>query len=187
MEIREIDVFDLYGDGTLVIKTNMTGQADDLRYAWYIELNSKKIFKGSYQHNPFMSYKIDQPGKYVVKAFVKNSDQDKVQSETEFTANKKTSPALIKDEVKTFKLSPFAEHISDTFWKMDVKEKLADNAKYAWYLYRVNEQEPCIKQLYTPISEYVCSLKDPGEYYAKVFAVVDGIKHTAKTDVFLVK
>ena len=81
MKIREIDAFDLYGDGTLVIKTNMEKDAPDggdgSRYAWHIMRKQLTIFKIPYQVRPWTAWQIPKYGEYLIKAFVKNADGER--------------------------------------------------------------------------------------------------------------
>ena len=41
MKIVSLDLFDLFGDGTLVMKTNVDEPDSAFRYAWYIKENGR--------------------------------------------------------------------------------------------------------------------------------------------------
>ena len=46
MNITGLDLFDLYGDGTLVMKTAVDGADASTRYTWYVKQNGKTVYKG---------------------------------------------------------------------------------------------------------------------------------------------
>ena len=114
MKIREIEAFDLYGDGTLVLKTNLESTEERVQYAWYVKKGDRNIFKGSYQGKPFMAYKISAPGAYTIKAFVKNKDGEKTEETITFVADRNTSPQLSAAKELSVKGRPAVEHISGT-------------------------------------------------------------------------
>ena len=188
MNIRNVDVFDLYGDGTLVIKTNAEGAGDNTRYAWYVRQGKRNIFKGAYQAEPFMSYDLPTPGDYTIKAFVKNQAGEKAEKEVAFHANRRTSPLLASDSQLQLEGGPQIEHISGPFYRMSLRdERLPEDARYAWYIYRKDEKEPFARQMYSDSSEYVFAFQDPGEYYVKVFVILDNAKNSLKSDLFTVR
>lgn len=184
--INNIEVFDVNGDGTLIIKTNLNDTYENAKFAWYISYNGHTIYKGAYQRNPYMSYKIESLGKYTIKSFVK-TDTDKINEEIVFEANKLTSPQLaIATTTSNIKIKPIAEKVSDGFWRFDVETPVSDDATYAWYIYRSNNEQPYFKQMYTKYSEYIHNFKESGTYYAKLFVISGGIKKSVKTETFTV-
>ena len=187
MKIGKIEAFDLYGDGTVVLKTNMAEGGSDLRFAWYIMRDQRTIFKSPYQKQPYRSWKLYQYGKYTIKAFVKNGQGEKVRKETAFTFNRRTSPKLKNQADKLLHESPVIEKISGPFYRMYVGETLSKDAKYAWYIYQVGAKEPIVRQMYTNSSEYIHAFRESGEYYVKVFVMLDGAKESVKSEPFQVK
>lgn len=186
MTINEVEVFDVDGDGTLVIKTNLDNTYEQTKFAWYIVFNGQTIYKSNYQRNPFISYKIEYLGTYTIKAFVKNNDE-KIQSETVFVANKRTSPHLaVRDIGSRVSIIPITESINGKIWRFDIKEPIAEDATYSWYIYN-SAGELIYKQLYTKYSEYIHSFKESGTYYAKLFVISKGIKKSAKSEEFTVE
>ena len=187
MKIRDVDVFDLYGDGTLVIKTNVEDAGEGVRYAWYVKQGKRNVFKGTYQAKPFMSYDIPAIGTYVVKAFVKNQAGEKAEKEVTFNANRRTSPLLVSAASLPLEGAPEIEHISGPFYRMSLRQNLPESARYAWYIYRKDEKEPFARQMYSESSEYVFAFQNPGEYYVKVFVTLDNAKSSLKSDLFKVE
>ena len=93
MKILNVDVFDLYGNGTLVLKTNMD-EEKGMKYAWYVSKDGENIYKSAYQLRPFMAYEIEQWGEYEIKAFVKSKSGEKLTRKVLYISDRKTSPAL---------------------------------------------------------------------------------------------
>ena len=187
MKIREIEAFDLYGDGTLVLKTNLENADEQVQYAWYVKKGDRNIFKGSYQSKPFMAYKIPVLGAYTIKAFVKNKDGEKTEETITFVADRNTSPQLSAANELSVKGRPAVEHISGRFYKMSLPMELPQNALFAWYIHRNGETEPIARRMYSDSPEYVHAFQEPGEYYAKAFIVVGKAKTSLKSTLFIVK
>ena len=103
MKILSVDVFDLYGDGTLVFKTNVdTPEDKSVQYTWYVKKGDRTIYKGPYGTKPFMAYNIKDLGYYHITAFALNNyigQKDKY--ETLFTADRETSPMLFELKKKS--------------------------------------------------------------------------------------
>lgn len=185
--INNIEVFDVNGDGTLIIKTNLNDTYENAKFAWYISYNGHTIYKSAYQKNPYMSYKVENLGKYMIKSFVK-TETEKVQEEVIFDATRSTSPKLVTEtKAEKTAIVPIAENINRGFWRFDIREPLSDGTTYAWYLFKENDETPYFKQMYTNYSEYIHSFKESGNYFAKLFVISNGIKKSVKTDVFTVK
>lgn len=185
MIIKEIELFDLYGDGTLVMKTNVDTPTEDLRYTWYVKLNGQLIHKAGYQRNPFTAIHIDHLGKYVVKAFVRDANGEKVEEEVVFVANKKTSPQLAMEETKPMIIAK-ADHISGAFWQFSAEGEIPENAKYAWYLYKKDVSEPIFRGAYVNTCNFVYNISESGEYLAKLFVLSSaGEKYVVVTDYFI--
>jgi len=189
MKIKEIEAFDLYGDGTLVLKTNVEGKKNGLEYAWYIKRDGKLIFKSSYQLKDFIAFNIDKSGKYVIKAFVLENKSNKISEEIEISIDSTTSPKLVKKQLSLMGIDivPVVEFISGPFWKMSVSGKFPKSSKFAWYIYKKGKKEPIFKQNYSLNNEYIHKFEEKGEYKAKVFAVLDENKYSMSTDWFKVK
>jgi len=189
MEIREIEAFDLYGDGTLVLKTNVEGKKSELKYAWYIKKDGKFIFKSQYQLKNFIAFNIDKSGKYIIKAFVLENKENKIFKEIEILINSTTSPKLIEKELSAMGINiiPVVEFISGPFWKMKVSGKFPKNSKFAWYIYKRGQKEPIFKQDYSLNNEYIYKFEQKGEYKVKAFIVFNGNKCSKSTDWFKVK
>lgn len=186
MTINEIELFDLYGNGTLVMKTNVEEPRDDLRYTWYVKSNGQLIYKGTYQRNPFTAIQIEHLGLYVVRAFVRDGEGNKVELAAEFCASKKTSPVLAAAEAEndTVSVVPKVEHISGTFWQFSAEGNIPENAKYAWYIYREDQIDPIFKGSYSADANLLYDCKESGSYHAKLFVLFDGRKISVNTEIF---
>ena len=187
MKIREIEAFDLYGDGTLVIKTNMEEEEEGLRYAWHIMQNRRTIFKIPYQVRPYAVWHIPQRNSYFVKAFVKNAAGERIQEVITFTADRHTSPKLEAPEEKLLTEPPVVENISGPFYKLYLRQTFPENAQYAWYVYRVGDETPVSRQMYTNAAEYIYAFQEPGEYYVKAFILLNGIKDSVKSEILTIQ
>ena len=179
MKIKEIEAFDLYGDGTLVLKTNVDEPEDNLRYAWYVKLNNKIEHEVKYQKKSFAAVTLKQYGTYKVKAFVMNKDKEKVISEIEFTCNKNTSP-----NIRKFIITPVVSCVSGDFWKFSIKETFEDGTKYAWYIYRDGENEPYVKTDYSTETSIIHQFNNSGTYFIKVFVIKNGVKYSKRSEKF---
>lgn len=188
MNITKLEVFDLYGDGTLVLKTNVDKEANSLRYAWYVQKDKKTLYKSEYQDKPFLGYRISIPGKYKIKAFVRDIlNKEKTQIEIEFLVNRKTSP-LLMEEVKKLpsSLQPVASQMYGEFWRFSVSGDLPQEAEYAWYVYQQGESKPVFRGKYSTVAEYIYKFETPGLYRVKLFTCIEKIKTSEISDWFLV-
>jgi hypothetical protein len=183
MEIKEVEVFDLYGNGTLVLKTNVAEPTDDLRYCWYVRQGNKTIWKGAYQRKPFAAASVEMPGDYTIRAYVRDGEGNKVEMEVPFSADRVNSPLLVDATAVHAK----ASNISGPFWKLELVEEPGEGAEYAWYLYQEGEEQPVHKGEYSDRSDYVHRFEEPGTYRAKLFVRVNKQRRTALTDWFTVK
>lgn len=186
MEIREIEVFDIFGDGTLAIKTNVDEPSDDLRYAWYVSREQQLLFKSSYQRKPYTGYRADLPGTYVIKAFVRNGAQERVEQVVRFTANKTTSP-LLAGQFEPVEIVPVVEHVSGPFWQVRLGGDFAEGKEFAWYVYAEGEDEPLSREDYGYKGEYIYKFSQPGTYRIKAFVRQDGQKYSGFSPWFQVE
>lgn len=187
MKIVALDLFDLYGNGTLVMRTVVDQPSTALRYTWYIKKNGKNIYKGHYQRNPYMAFQLEHLGTYTVKAYVWEGKGEAMSFEADFTANKRTSPELAKTiEQNRFQITPVVTHISGAFWEFSLEEDFGEDAQFAWYVYQADNPEPVSKQMYSSESRMVHQFEQPGNYYVKAFVIKDDVKCSACSQVFTV-
>ena len=187
MKIKELELFDLYGDGTLVMKTNVDIPNDNFRFCWYIKEKGRLIYKGNYQRNCFLAFQLPHLGKYMIKAFVRDEQGEKVETEVEFYATKKTSPQLaLAESTITFLVEPKVEHISGGFWCFQVEGELPENANFAWYIYKEEIDEPVLRTGYSEQSNYTYKFDTSGTYYVKLFIVANGKKKSIVSESFKV-
>ena len=170
MKIISLDLFDLYGNGTLVMKTHVDKPDSSLRYAWYVKTGGSNIYKGSYQDNPFTAVQLSQLGTYVIKAFVRDGEGNKQEFAATFLATKRTSPKLAK--MVTFSVTPVVSHVSGNFWRFSVVENF-EHAKYAWYVYQEGSLEPVFKAPYDTENYMIHKFEAPGSYFIKAFVIQD--------------
>ena len=185
MEITSLELFDLYGNGTLVMKTNVDEPDPSLRYAWYVKTGGSNIHKGSYQRNSFTAVQLNQLGTYVVKAFVRDGNGQTVTMEQEFHATKRTSPTLLASHKKSLVITPVVSHVSGPFWQFSIVENF-EHAKYAWYVYQEGSLEPVFKAPYDTENYMIHKFEAPGSYFIKAFVMQDGIKRSARSQVVTV-
>lgn len=182
MNITGLDLFDLYGDGTLVMKTAVDGADASTRYTWYVKQNGKTVYKGAYQRDPFTAVQLEHLGTYVVKAFVRDGEGSKQEFEATFSATKRTSPKLAQAEA--FSVTPVASHVSGGFWQFSVEESFEPESKFAWYIYQEGVSDPMVKLPYNNESKAFYKFEAPGRYYVKAFVMQDGRKQSASSNVF---
>lgn len=185
MEIIRLDLFDLYGDGTLVMKTEVDEPDPSLRYAWYVKAYGQKIYETHYQRNPFTAAQLQHLGSYVVKAFVRDGEGNKVTLEKTFTANKYTSPQLALTDT-SFTVTPVATQISGAFWQFTAEGTFGENTRFAWYVYQEGADTPIEKIPYSKDPSTVYQFTAPGRYYVKAFVIQDGVKQSASCVPFTV-
>lgn len=187
MEIKELELFDLYGDGTLVMKTNVDVPNDSLRFCWYIKEKGRLIYRGNYQRNSFSAFQLPHLGKYMIKAFVRDEQGEKAEIEVEFNVTKKTSPQLVLAEsTVTFSVQPKVEHISGGFWCFQVEGEIPEDARFAWYVYKEDIDEPVVRTVYSEESNYTYKFDISGTYYVKLFVLANGKKKSIVTEQFKV-
>lgn len=171
MNIVFNDAFDIYGDGTLVLRIIPDEYNEDFRYAWYVKLNNKIIHEVKYQKKPFASVKLKKYGEYTIKAFIMDKNKQKDIQEITFICNENTSPDLNK-----FAITPVVKCVSGAFWEFSVKEKYEEKAKYAWYIYKDGEKEPILKLNYSYDPSFIHEFKENGTYYIKAYVIKNDIK-----------
>ena len=160
MNITGLDLFDLYGDGTLVMKTAVDGADASTRYTWYVKQNGKTVYKGAYQRDPFTAVQLEHLGTYVVKAFVRDGEGNK----QEFVAS----------------------HVSGGFWQLSLEESFPPESKFAWYIYQDGVSDPMVKIPYSHESKAFYKFETAGRYYFKAFVIQGGNKQSASSEVFTV-
>ena len=184
MNITGLDLFDLYGDGTLVMKTAVDGADASTRYTWYVKQNGKTVYKGAYQRDPFTAVQLKHLGTYVVKAFVRDGEGNKQEFEATFSATRRTSPQLAQAEA--FSVTPVASHVSGGFWQFSVEESFEPESKFAWYIYQEGVSDPMVKMPYSNESKAIYKFETAGRYYFKAFVIQGGNKQSASSEVFTV-
>lgn len=184
MNITGLDLFDLYDDGTLVMKTAVEGADAATRYAWYVKQNGKTVYKGSYQRNPFTAVHLEHLGTYTVKAFVRDGEGNKQEYEATFSATKRTSPQLAQADAEAFSVTPVASHVSGGFWQFSVEESFPPESKFAWYIYQEGVSDPMVKLPYSNEPKTIHKFETASRYYVKAFVMQDGRKQSASSDVF---
>lgn len=186
MRINEIEVFDLFGDGTLVLKTNTDEESKTARYAWYVYYQGRLIHKTPYQAKSFLGVKVEKLGRYTVKAFVKDEDE-KIKDEIEVVLNRTTSPVLANNNKTVTLITIIVEKVTSNIMRFDVQGDFDENTTFAWYIYSEGNDEPICKQMYAKTSEYFHTFNTTGKYYAKVFALSNTEKRSVKSDVFSIE
>ncbi|MBR2743520.1 MAG: hypothetical protein IKD89_08015 [Clostridia bacterium] len=200
MKILSVDVFDLYGDGTLVFKTNVdTPEDKSVQYAWYVKKGDRTIYKGAYGMKPFMAYEIKEPGNYLIKAYALNdSIGQKDKYELFFTADRETSPMLFASKKKGAPAPapaavsphtgrpPKVTHVAGHFWHAAVSGEYPVGSKFAWYIYLNGSTTPLERFSYSEDTECVCRLAEPGSYQVKLSVVSGKKKETSLSEKFTV-
>ena len=186
IKITGLDLFDLYGDGTLVMKTAVDGADASTRYTWYVKQNGKTVYKGAYQRDPFTAVQLEHLGTYVVKAFVRDGEGNKQEFEATFSATRRTSPKLVQSKVNTFSVTPVVSHISGSFWQFSVEENFDPESRFAWYIYQKDISDPIVKMPYSNKSKTIYKFETAGLYYVKAFVIQSGNKQSASSDMFTV-
>lgn len=187
MIIQDIEVFDLYQDGTLVLKTNAVDVSDKCQYAWYVKWKGKTVFKSKYVDVPFIACQIKAWGEYSITGYVLDTKtKEKVQREVSFTADIKTSPGLQPGYQEIRDLQPVVQHISGPFWKFSVSKEPEGQVEYAWFIYKRGQSAPWFKQMYSSRPHFEYQFKEPGDYRVKLFALAGEAKNSVFSEWFTV-
>lgn len=188
MNITELELFDVTGEGFLVLKTNVDEPTADLRYAWYVKENGFFLYKGQYQRNPYVAVQLPHLGRYNITAYVRNSKGEKITKNTVFRANTKTSPFLKETDENQLSVDPPAvEHISGGFWRFQAFGELPEDARFAWYIYHNGESTPFVRSVYAEEPTYVHKFEESGEYSVKLFVMTENTKCSVMSDSFTVE
>lgn len=183
MKIENIEVLDIDGKGTLIIRTHVDGEPKDPEYAWYILMDNEVLFKSCYQDKPYFSYPLKMIGNYTIKAFVRNSEGEKISETVLFKADAQTSPQLAKRP--NFRVR--TQNLGQGIWKFYINEPISKKAMYAWYVYENGNPEPIFKQMFTKRSELMYAFEKDGKYFVKTFIRVSDVKQAVRSDVFRVE
>lgn len=192
MKISEVTCFALKSDGTLLIKTEMETPDDSFRYCFYIYRGSEVVHKSPYDKKSFLVYKVDQFGKYKIKAFVRNSDgSQKENLSIEYTVNRSNAEKLLGDEaelvnVRELVLTAAPLQAAGKF-RLNVEGKLPSDGEYAWYIYPAGQTEPVYRGSYARKPELDYEFTQKGDYKAKLFVKAYGDKYTLLSDVIHVE
>lgn len=180
MEIKLFDSFDLYGNGTLVLRTVMDPMDENFLFSWDVQLGDQTLYRGDYSSKPFTALKVDRFGHYLIRSYVLDrKTKEKMIHERYFDLNQKTSPDLKsarkerpnqQEEDGTEK--PTVINIGGPFWLMRPSVKYPEEAKYSWYIYRYGSSKPFEKQSYSTDRDYVCRFQESGNYYVKLSVLV---------------
>lgn len=184
MRILEVTCFALRNDGTLLIKTNMDQADDSYRYCFYIYKGSETLFKSPYDKKSFLMYKVDEFGKYQIKAFVRNADgTEKDSMVIPYVVNKSNARELAGEEA--IEIIPAINVKMSTINNTVIiiaEGAINEDMQFAWYIYKEDNSEPVFKSKYSaePSISYIA--KEKGSYYAKLFVKEVGKKYTYKSD-----
>ena len=185
MKILEVTCFALRNDGTLLIKTNMDQTDDSYRYCFYIYKGSETIFKSPYDRKSFLMYKVDEFGKYQIKAFVRNSDgTEKDSMVISYIVNKSNAKELAGDEVIEIvpAITVNIEKIKDNTVLVTATGAINEDMQFAWYIYNGEEKEPVFKSKYSKEPSISYIVKENGNFYAKLFVEEGSKKYTYKSN-----
>ena len=185
MKIDEVTCFALRNDGTLLIKINMDNADDSYRYCFYIYKGSETIYKSPYDRKSFLMYKVDEFGKYQIKAFVRNADGSERDSMViPYVVNKSNARELAGEEIIEVipVINVSIEKIRDNTVLVSAEGAINEDMQFAWYIYLDEGKEPIFKSKYSnePSLSYIA--KESGTYYAKLFVKEGSKKYTYKSD-----
>lgn len=185
MRIVEVTCFALRNDGTLLIKTNVDHADDSYRYCFYIYKGSETLFKSPYDKKSFLMHKVEEFGKYQIKAFVRNADgTEKETMVISYIVNKSNARELASEDsievVPAIKI--LIEKIKFGTVLVTASGALSDDMQFAWYIYKENTKEPVFKSKYSDQSIFSYVTTDKGRYYAKLFVKEGNKKYTYISD-----
>jgi len=186
MTIKEIEAFDLYKDGTLMIKTNVEEKNEKLKYAWRIKKDKKKIFESNYQKQEFIIFNVDKSGEYIVEAFVIDDKLNKISKEKKISICYYTSPKLVEKELLEIKFSVSVniQFLNRLLWKINIYGQFPKNFKFAWYIYKKGKDAPIYRQMYSENLDYTHEFNEKGQYKLKLFVILNGNKYANETKWF---
>lgn len=193
MEIKLVDFFDLYGDGTLVLRTIVDTPEKDVLYAWDVEKEKTRIHKGEFSPKPFMAVKVTEPGSYLIRSYVFDQmKKEKIIYEKYCELDRNTSPQLIAGKKRNAAgqtepdttTKPVVTHIAGPFWMANVAEQYPEDATFSWYLYTDGSTKPFEKQGFSRDQEFVYRFRNPGNYRVKLTVLVKGEKLVSMSDSF---
>lgn len=61
---------------TIIVKVNNDYKKSELEFAFYIYLNEENIYQGKYSSKKHIEFKIDKLGKYIIRTFVKQKNEN---------------------------------------------------------------------------------------------------------------
>lgn len=185
MRITEVTCMALKNDGTLLIKSAVDKPDASYRYCFYIYKGSETLYKSHYDKKSFLMYKVEEFGKYQIKAFVRNFDgSEKDSMVIPYVVNKSNARELAGEE--TIEVIPTIEVkieiIKNNTVLVTAEGEINEDMQYAWYIYKSEDKEPVFKSKYSnePSLSYIS--RENGSYYAKLFVKEGGKKHTYKSD-----
>lgn len=185
MRITEVTCMALKNDGTLLIKTTVDNPDDSYRYCFYIYKGSETLYKSHYDKKSFLMYKVEEFGKYQIKAFVRNSDGTERDSMViPYVVNKSNARDISDEEIIDVipTINVKLELLKSNTVLATANGDINDTMQYAWYIYRDEEKEPIFKSKYStePSISYIA--KENGSYYAKLFVKENAKKYTYKSE-----
>ena len=74
MQIEAVHCNAINGDGTLLLKIDVDEPEKPLQYCFYIYKGSQTLYKSGYSQKDWLEFKVDDLGKYQIKAFVRDKE-----------------------------------------------------------------------------------------------------------------
>ena len=148
MKIVDVSCIAIKDDGTILVKTIMDQEGEDVRYAYHVVKKQELLHKEPYSNNSYLLYKANEHGRYKIKAFVRSADgAEKVTKEVFYTVDNKNAPKLPNPEKpdvpKEISLSVRIE--PNGALTATAKGVFHADASYGWYLYEEGVSEPVQK------------------------------------------
>ena len=181
MKIKEVTCMALKNDGTLLIKTSADNVDDSYRYCFYIYKGSETLYKSPYDKKSFLMYKVDEYGKYQIKAFVRDANgTEKDCMVIPYIVNKGNARELSQEEIidEIPEINVNIEKIKNNTVLVTANGDISETMHYAWYIYKKDDNEPIFKSKYSTESSLSYIVKDKSAYFAKLFVKEKGKKYT---------
>jgi len=150
--------------GTTVRWTAEAAGEGALEYAWYVYRDGEHVYTQWYCSKNYLDYKLDQPGEYTVRVFVRSLPWDLRVGKNSLCVKAELPPPPKIKSIQTNKSSP--QYVGTTVrWTAEAVGE--GTLEYAWYVYR--DGEHIYTQWYRSQSYLDYKFVQPGEYKVRLF------------------
>ncbi len=172
MQIKAVHCNAINGDGTLLLKVDIDEPEKPYRYCFYLYKGSETLFKSAYKPESWLEYRVEEFGKYQIKAFVRDPETRATVSQVvPYVLKEKYAWKLAESRKKepqiTGMIGVELERLSPGVFRASTPESCT---RYAWRVFREGEETAEFERDFSPDPILVYGVLKSGCYRAELTA-----------------